>query len=103
MAARVSIGRVVTAAAVAAVAAMVPATAARATPTGCSAYAFEGVGYGSCSGGTGSLRVVIQCVAAWGDDIVRYGNLVPVGQVSTARCPSSAWSLQPEPWVATYG
>jgi hypothetical protein len=79
------------------------ATAAHATPTGCSAYALAGVGYGSCSGGTGSLRVVIACVSVNGDDIVRFGNLVPVGQVSTAHCPSSSWSLQPDPWVETFG
>ncbi|MBQ1058528.1 hypothetical protein KBX35_27450 [Micromonospora sp. C32] len=104
MGVRQMVSRVAAAGLLAAAAVLTPATAAQAAPTGCSAWDSAGVGYATCTGGTGTVWVVIQCLSLAGDEITRLGNAAAVGQLSRATCPSSVyWSLQPEPWYTTSG
>ncbi|MEV0397028.1 hypothetical protein [Polymorphospora rubra] len=103
MRARTVLTRLATVGLLSAAAAVLPAAAAQAAPTGCTTYANLGTGYASCTGGTGEVRVVIACVSVWGDETVRSGPFVPVGQTSAVSCPSSTWSLQPDPWYVTRG
>jgi hypothetical protein len=91
-------------AALSSTAAIVPVTAAHATPTGCVVQVTpRNTGVASCSGGTGLIRVIIECVTVDGVTDRVSGPFVPVGQVSEARCLSQRWSLQPDPFYEIIG
>jgi hypothetical protein len=98
------LARLAVVAALSTTAVIVPVTAAHATPTGCTAQVTpRNTGVASCTGGTGLVRVIIECVTVNGTSDIEFGPFVAVGQVSEARCLSQRWSLQPEPWYELIG
>ena len=62
-----------------------PATA---TPISCQSHKVNSTtGSASCSGGTGSVRVVVRCVDNFsGTASTQYGPYVAVGRTSTHQC-----------------
>jgi hypothetical protein len=80
------ITRTLLVAAIAALTVTGTASAAQAEPTNCT---LRGLGNGfqvSCTGGTGLVRVALECIAKNEFDSINYGPWVAVGGISAVRC-----------------
>lgn len=93
MGVRQMVSRVAAAGLLAAVAALTPATAAQAAPTGCSAWSLNGAGHATCTGGTGTVWVKVTCITVGGIEWRKTGPRVAVGQVSSVPCQLPKWSV----------